>query len=140
MQRSQEVGLAIREADFFDFHRTEFGNPGRFLFCLLRDPILFTHAGQELFPEIGMSYLDQFQGPFSDALTAQCRDPVFGHNVMHIPTGGDDPPEPSVMNGTILETLPFFAVEGRAMMGQPSRLMEAPRMKSTCPPMPLKKR
>ena len=25
------------------------------------------------------------------------------------------------------------------MMGQPSRLMEAPRMKSTCPPMPLKK-
>ena len=38
-----------------------------------------------------MSYLDQFQGPFSDALTAQCRDPVFGHNVMHIPTGGDDP-------------------------------------------------
>ena len=70
MQRSHEVGLAIREADFFNFHRTEFGDPGRFLFCVLGHPILFAHAGQELFPEIGMSYLDQFQGPFSDALAA----------------------------------------------------------------------
>ena len=61
MHRPHEVGLAILEADFFNFQRTELGNPGWFLFCELRDPILFAHAGQELFPEIGMSYLDQFQ-------------------------------------------------------------------------------
>jgi hypothetical protein len=37
-------------------------------------------------------------------------------------------------------TCPSLAVDGRAMMALPSRAREAPRTKSTCPPMPEKKR
>ena len=36
--------------------------------------------------------------------------------------------------------VPSFAVEGSAMIGLPPLLRAAPRMKSTCPPMPEKKR
>ncbi len=39
--------------------------------------------------------------------------------------------------GTIREMVPFFAVEGSAMMGLPPLERDAPRRKSTCPPIPL---
>ena len=39
--------------------------------------------------------------------------------------------------GTMRETVPFFAVEGNAMIGLPPLDRAAPRMKSTCPPKPL---
>jgi len=39
--------------------------------------------------------------------------------------------------GTIREMASFFAVDERAMIGFPPLDREAPRKKSTCPPMPL---
>jgi hypothetical protein len=39
--------------------------------------------------------------------------------------------------GTIREIVPLFAVDEIAMIGFPPLDREAPRRKSTCPPMPL---
>ena len=39
--------------------------------------------------------------------------------------------------GTMRDTVPLFAVEGRAITGTPPFERAAPRRKSTCPPMPL---
>lgn len=38
--------------------------------------------------------------------------------------------------GTMRLAVPPAAVDGSAMMGRPPRLWAAPRMKSTCPPIP----
>ena len=40
-------------------------------------------------------------------------------------------------SAVILDTVPFLAVDGSAIMGLPPLLIDAPRMKSTCPPIPL---
>ena len=37
----------------------------------------------------------------------------------------------------MVEMVPFLAVEAMAMIALPFLLREAPRTKSTCPPMPL---
>lgn len=44
---------------------------------------------------------------------------------------------PGASAATMRLTVPFFAVDGRAMIALPSRLRAAPRTKSTWPPMPV---
>ena len=45
-------------------------------------------------------------------------------------------PAPVLRWATIRDTLPPAAVEGRAMIGLPPRLIAEPRTKSICPPIP----
>ena len=46
-------------------------------------------------------------------------------------------PAPGDSIGAMRDTVPSLAVEGRAMMGLPPLEFDAPRRKSTCPPIPL---
>ena len=63
--------------------------------------------------------------------------PVFTQATPSPVPGVVTTPAPGASSGTIRDTVPPFAVEGRAMIAFPSRDTAAPRMKSICPPMPL---
>jgi len=49
-------------------------------------------------------------------------------------------PAPRSSTGTIRDTVPLRAVEGRAVIGLPPLEQAAPLMRSACPPTPLEKR
>jgi hypothetical protein len=72
----------------------------------------------------------------AQALAVEVDRPVFGRDPVDVAAGRDDAGARGELAGTMRETLPLAAVEGRAMIALPPGESAAPRMKSICPPMP----
>ena len=58
-----------------------------------------------------MGNLNQFKRPLPNALSSERGYSPLGYHIMHV-TARSDYTTPSVMKGTILDTVPFLAVEG----------------------------
>jgi hypothetical protein len=102
-----------------------------------------------------MGNFDEFICPLAHVLSPQLSDPILSNDIMNVGTRSYDTGPLKIVgdqfveqfeitwliNGTIFDC-PFEVIEGKAMIGfpNPSLPIPAPRIKSTCPPNPDKKR
>ena len=95
---------------------------------------------EQLAAEVGVRDADERHRALPDVLAPQVGDAVLGDDVVDVAAARDDARALPRATGRMRLTVAVLRGEGSAMMGLPPLLRAAPRMKSTWPPMPEKKR